>query len=193
MMVMEDATKTWPYLRPGVGRKPESKTKDAPGHRLDTAQDPVRSVGQKTLDKWFLDARGGNSVQARIDVPNEALVTSGGPIRMTGNITLVDESGAVTHANQLDFCRCGKAGSRPLCDRSHLDIEFIDRGAISRASDCLPLTRPQNVTVTCVKDGPLRFRGYLRLYNRKGQECSTMQGALCRCGRSTNKPFCDCE
>lgn len=190
---MEDATKAWPYLRPGVGRKPDPDNKEAPAAEREFAQEPVRSNGQKTLERWFLDARGGSQLQSRVDVPNEALVTSGGPIRMTGNITLVDESGEVTHANQLDFCRCGHASSSPLCDRSHLDIEFLDRGAISRASDCLPLKRPQTVTVTCVKDGPLRFRGYLRVYNRKGQECSTMQGALCRCGKSTNKPFCDCE
>jgi len=190
---MEDATKAWPYLRPGVGRKIDPEPGDNTEVRREPTPEPERSTGQKTLERWFLDARGGNQVPKRVDAPNEALITSGGPIRMTGNITLIDEDGQVSHANQLDFCRCGQAKSRPLCDSTHLDIEFLDRGAISRASDCLPFSRAQTVTVTCVKDGPLRFRGFLRVYNRKGQECSTMQGALCRCGRSANKPFCDCE
>ena len=190
---MEDATKAWPYLRPGVGRKTVTDSKEAPVSHPEPAKDLARSTGQKTLERWFTESRGGPQVPSRVDAPNEALVTSGGPIRLTGNITLIDESGGVTHANQLDLCRCGHSSTGPVCDRTHLDVEFLDRGAISRASDCLPMKRPQTVTVTCVKDGPLRFRGYLRVYNRKGQECATMQGALCRCGRSANKPFCDCE
>jgi CDGSH-type Zn-finger protein len=57
----------------------------------------------------------------------------------------------------------------------------------------MPVTRPQTLTITCIKDGPLKYRGFLRVYNRKGQDCLSMQGALCRCGRSTKKPFCDCQ
>jgi CDGSH-type Zn-finger protein len=43
-----------------------------------------------------------------------------------------------------------------------------------------------------VKNGPLKFRGYLRVFNARGQECVTRSGALCRFGKSTRKPFCDC-
>ena len=32
---------------------------------------------------------------------------------------------------------------------------------------------------------------WYRLYNKKGQECITVSGELCRCGRSSKKPFCD--
>lgn len=189
---MEDATKTWPYLRPGVGRQADPDPSDNPGTGMNLVPLDKRSTGEKTLERWFLEERGGKRVPKRLEIPNEVLVTSGGPLKMTGNITLVDETGKVTHANQLDFCRCGSTSNGPLCDNSHLDKEFLDNGAVSQASDCLPVKRPQTITVTCVKNGPLKFRGYLRIYNRKGQECVTMQGALCRCGKSTKKPFCDC-
>lgn len=189
---MEDATKTWPYLRPGVGRQADPVSDSDIELEPNTEQVDLRSTGQKTLERWFLEERGGKRVPKRLDIANEVLVTSGGPLKMTGNITLIDESGHVTHANQMDLCRCGKSRNGPMCDNTHLDTEFLDKAAISQASDCLPLKRPQTVTITCVKDGPLKFRGYLRVFNRKGQECVTMQGLLCRCGKSSKKPFCDC-
>jgi len=149
------------------------------------------STDEKALDRWFLEQRGSKRVPKRLDVANELLVTSGGPLKMTGNITLISEDGTVTHSNNLSLCRCGASKSKPICDDQHLEVEFFDNGAIGQLSDWMPVTRPQTITVTCVKDGPLKFRGYLRIINKKGQECITMSGALCRCGKSSQKPFCD--
>jgi CDGSH-type Zn-finger protein len=146
---------------------------------------------QKPLDRWFLEQRGNKRVPKRLDIANEVLVTSGGPLKMTGNITLINEEGHVTHANSLNLCRCGASKNRPFCDDKHLDIEFFDSGAVEQLSGWEPVHRPQTITVTCVKNGPLKFRGYLRIYNKKGQQCITMDGALCRCGKSSKKPFCD--
>lgn len=191
---MDDATKTWPYLRPGVGRNADPAPKEDPrAPAQDFPRTDSQSPGEKQHDRWFLEERGGKKVPKRLQIPNEVLVMSGGPLKMTGNLTLIDEDGTVTHANHLDFCRCGASQSGPICDNKHMDIEFLDRAAVNQASDCLPMKRPQTVSVTAVKDGPLKFRGFLRIYNRKGQECTTMQGALCRCGKSSKKPFCDCQ
>ena len=177
---------------------PESGGAVAPQDAPETGEKPAEqeesvSTGEKTLDRWFLEHKGNKRAPKRLEVPNEVLVTSAGPLKVTGNITMIDEDGAVTHANHLTLCRCGASKNKPHCDDQHLEIEFFDMGNIERASDCMPVTRPQTVTVTCVKDGPLKFRGYMRIYNRKGQECLAMQGSLCRCGKSTKKPFCDCQ
>jgi len=193
---MDDASKACakPLSWPDSGRlsaDPETNpNSDSPTVPEPAAKKP-ESTDEKTLDRWFLEQRGNKRVPKRLDVANELLVTSGGPLKMTGNITLIDEDGSVTHANNLSLCRCGASKSKPICDRQHLDIEFFDGGAVTQLSDWMPVTRPQTVTVTCVKNGPLKFRGYLRIYNKKGQECITMNGALCRCGRSSKKPFCD--
>jgi CDGSH-type Zn-finger protein len=49
-----------------------------------------------------------------------------------------------------------------------------------------------NITVTPTKDGPLEIVGAVRVVSADG---TTMREAsrvyLCRCGHSTNKPFCD--
>lgn len=163
---------------------------DIPGAPKPAAKNP-ESTGDKALDRWFLEQRGNKRVPKRLDVANELQVIPGGPLRMTGNITLIDEDGGVTHSNNLSLCRCGASKNKPICDDKHLDIEFFDNGAIGQMSDWMPVTRPQTITVTCVKDGPLKFRGYLRIYNKRGQECITMNGALCRCGKSSKKPFCE--
>ena len=48
--------------------------------------------------------------------------------------------------------------------------------------------RPQ---ITAIKDGPLRVQGLKRSDPADGPiECES-NIALCRCGRSENKPFCD--
>lgn len=190
---MEDASKAYQYLRPGVGFDAEPSPQEALDSGRPEAPEDSVSLGEKRQDRWFLENRGGKKVPKRLEIANEALVLSGGPIKLTGNITLIDESGEVSHHNHLSLCRCGASRSKPVCDERHMEIEFLDPARIEQASDCMPLRRPQTVTLTCVKDGPVKFRGYLKIHNRKGQECLTMQGALCRCGRSSRKPFCDCQ
>ena len=186
------------YARPLSWANPDEFSPN-PAHGLnpggDTAPAPLTekpiSTDAKALDRWFLEQRGSKRVPKRLDVANELLVSSGGPLKMTGNITLIHEDGSVTHSNSLSLCRCGASKNKPLCDDQHLDIEFYDSGSLSRLSDWMPINRPQTITVTCVKNGPLKFRGYLRIHNSRGQECITMNGELCRCGKSSKKPFCD--
>ena len=190
---MEEATKVWPSQWPGVGSDSDVSPERSPGDGAAPAPEDNLSTEEKSQDRWFTEERGGEKVPKRLEIVNEAQITSGGPIKMRGNITLIDENGEVTHANHLTLCRCGGSRSKPLCDNRHVEIEFFDNGKISQASDCLPSLRPQTITVTAVKNGPLKFRGFLRVFNRKGQEYLSMRGALCRCGRSSKKPFCDCS
>gem|GEM_PF-259472 len=194
--VMDDTSKA--YAQPlSWSDSDQYASNPLPGPNTDIPSSPgpatktPESTDTKALDRWFHEQRGNRRVPKRLDVANELLVVSGGPLKMTGNITLISEDGSVTHANNLSLCRCGASKSKPICDDQHLEIEFFDGGAVSQLSDWMPVTRPQTITVTCVKDGPLKFRGYLRIYNKKGQECITMSGALCRCGNSSKKPFCD--
>ncbi len=193
---MEDATKaymkplSWPDSDP-LENNPESNPDLDSPTLPETEVEKPESTDEKALDRWFLEQRGNKRVPKRLDVANELLVTSGGPLKMTGNITLINEDGSVSHANSLSLCRCGASKNRPFCDDQHLEIEFFDSGAVTQLSDWMPITRPQTITVTCVKNGPLKFRGYLRIFNKKGQECITMSGSLCRCGKSSKKPFCD--
>jgi CDGSH-type Zn-finger protein len=47
--------------------------------------------------------------------------------------------------------------------------------------------------ITPYRDGPLVVRGPFRLVDQEGQEIEVNRGtiALCRCGKSRTRPFCD--
>ncbi len=48
------------------------------------------------------------------------------------------------------------------------------------------------VTVTIIKGGPIHVKGYFAFKNSSGQtEIKDHDLYLCRCGGSSNKPFCD--
>lgn len=149
------------------------------------------STTSKALDRWFKERQKQNAQPRLLEIPNEALITTAGPLRITGNLTIVGEDGAITYANHVDLCRCGKSKNKPNCDSQHLDAEFLHSGRMQEISDTASSDRPTKITLSCNKDGPVTFRGRLRLHNNVGQECTKMRGALCRCGQSANKPFCD--
>jgi len=193
---MDDALKIFSTPNDGFSQNPlpddqQSNPNEASPARPDPSESRQESLGERKLDRWFLEQRGNKRVPKRLNIPNEMLVCNAGPLKMKGNITLIDEDGSITHANNLSFCRCGASKNQPFCDDQHLEIEFFDNGSVQRISDWMEINRPQTIRMTCVKNGPLLFRGYLRIYNKKGQEHISMKGALCRCGKSSKKPFCD--
>jgi CDGSH-type Zn-finger protein len=51
----------------------------------------------------------------------------------------------------------------------------------------------EHARITPYRDGPLLVRGPFRITDQDGNEVDFHHGtvALCRCGRSRHKPFCD--
>ncbi len=145
----------------------------------------------RALDRWFMERQKNQGAPRLLEVPNEVLVSNGGPLQITGNITLVHEDGKIQYANHLSLCRCGHSKSKPVCDDQHVDMEFLNSGKIFEVSEIAASSRPSKITISCIKDGPITFRGRMRLHNQFGQECVKMRGSLCRCGQSASKPFCD--
>jgi CDGSH-type Zn-finger protein len=155
------------------------------------AETARREGSSGALDRWFRERQKGQTAPRMLEIPNEVMISNGGPLQVTGNITLVREDGSVEYANHLSLCRCGRSGSKPLCGGQHLDAEFLHSGKFSDVSEVHPSDRPSRITMSLIKDGPITFRGRLRLHNQFGQECTKMRGSLCRCGQSASKPFCD--
>ena len=107
------------------------------------------------------------------------------------------------------LCRCGQSANKPFCDGAHRDIEFRASGPIdtSRAAS-EAASEPESAAdadaaarsgeevgeavVTAHANGPLHFDGVVEL-SGEGHEGSAVfrQPWLCRCGASSNKPFCD--
>ena len=61
-----------------------------------------------------------------------------------------------------------------------------------RPADTAAAAPGEETVVTVSHDGPLLLRGRLRIENADGLTIATADAAsLCRCGATTNPPFCD--
>lgn len=123
---------------------------------------------------------------------NIITVSYNGPYFVRGEL---DIEGAAEDMPGLKFraalCRCGASKNKPFCDNSHEDINFKDYGAVGEKGEPLD-TKGGKLSISPVENGPLVLSGNITILNGRG--CVAWTGkevALCRCGASKNKPFCD--
>lgn len=126
------------------------------------------------------------------DTPNTATVQPDGPVYLRGTIEVV-LGGESETVHRMALCRCGGSANMPHCDGSHGKNGFTDDGSFTRASlpgacedgDAAPLR------ITVASGGPAVLAGPVRVHDASGAQIGGSKGALCRCGASANKPFCD--
>jgi CDGSH-type Zn-finger protein/uncharacterized Fe-S cluster protein YjdI len=119
---------------------------------------------------------------------NVANTLENGPIAIHADITL-EGYGKLLRAT---FCRCGDSKNKPFCDGSHHAANFSATGEPA-TQESKPLeNRGGELKITPLKDGPLRLQGNLEICSGTGRTVNRVEkAALCRCGQSANKPFCD--
>jgi CDGSH-type Zn-finger protein/uncharacterized Fe-S cluster protein YjdI len=126
------------------------------------------------------------------DEVNTITVDAAGPLFLRGNLQLRNEKLEVMLADKrIALCRCGASKNKPLCDGSHREAGFSDPGVLGESSlgevdDAGPLTITPSVNGPLLLEGPFEIRGMDQTVRKEGRK-----GALCRCGSSQNKPFCD--
>ena len=123
---------------------------------------------------------------------NMVHVAYNGPLYVRGDLAI---EGADETASGLAFraalCRCGQSKNKPYCDNSHEGAGFTDYGAVGDAGTKLEETGGK-LSVTPLQDGPLLVKGNATISSSSGRTAwQGNQVALCRCGASENKPFCD--
>lgn len=150
--------------------------------------DVVKRCPTGSLSVVFSDGTEGEKSATE----NTITVVYGGPLVLSGEL---DIEGAPEDAPGLKFraslCRCGLSKNKPYCDNSHVSSDFKDYGAVGDTGSPLEETGGP-LKVTLMENGPLRLSGNVRIVAGSGR--SAWQGtktALCRCGLSKNKPFCD--
>jgi len=120
---------------------------------------------------------------------NEAVMSPRSPLFLRGDFLVKNEG----QMNRVALCRCGASKSKPFCDGSHFGIKF--KGPAEAAEDDITeFESTGQVKLTPIENGPVAFSGKLTFKTRTGsvQYCRE-KGALCRCGASENKPFCDAK
>lgn len=126
---------------------------------------------------------------------NTILVANHGPLYVRGNLQIDggDAGGAGSEGVKFRaaLCRCGKSANKPFCDNAHEKDGFQDRGAVGQKGDeTVDATGP--LAITRAANGPLLLSGGFKILNGSGQVAfQGTRAALCRCGQSKNKPFCD--
>jgi CDGSH-type Zn-finger protein/uncharacterized Fe-S cluster protein YjdI len=119
---------------------------------------------------------------------NTIRVWENGPCEAHAEIELEDDSAGF----RVTLCRCGASNSKPYCDGSHHEIDFTATGEPETlASEALEI-RNGPLAISPLTDGPLLLDGNMEIISGTGRTVTrTQKTALCRCGASKNKPFCD--
>jgi CDGSH-type Zn-finger protein/uncharacterized Fe-S cluster protein YjdI len=119
---------------------------------------------------------------------NVANVRENGPIAMHAEIDLVGH-GKMFRAT---LCRCGDSKNKPFCDNSHHAKNFSATGEPATQESKALENRGGELKVTPFPNGPLGVSGNLEICSDTGRTVNRVtKTALCRCGQSANKPFCD--
>jgi CDGSH-type Zn-finger protein/uncharacterized Fe-S cluster protein YjdI len=133
---------------------------------------------------------------------NTVTVVEDGPLYLRGDIALESPDGeTVLTDTRIGLCRCGHSENKPLCDNSHERV-FEATGTPPETAAVVGETDEadgppddegpaERLTVQLSADGPFVLDGPYDLRARAGDRETREDGALCRCGESGTKPFCD--
>jgi CDGSH-type Zn-finger protein/uncharacterized Fe-S cluster protein YjdI len=140
-----------------------------------------------------VEPAAGGQTEAVAD-KNTVTVVADGPLYLRGDLVFTGADGEELREARAALCRCGASSNKPWCDNSHQEAGFADPGA---AAD--PKLAPRedegergSLRIAAAANGPLLVEGPMELCAASGEQVATgRKGALCRCGASANKPFCD--
>lgn len=121
-------------------------------------------------------------------IVNTVRVRENGPLAFHAALTIAGQD----ETFRATLCRCGASSRKPYCDGSHAAAGFAATGEPAKI-EAAPLTvRNGPVTVTPQPNGPLKVSGAIEIVSGTGRTINrTTTAALCRCGASANKPYCD--
>lgn len=127
-----------------------------------------------------------------VEAENVVSVMYNGPLYVRGDLEV---GGAAADMSGVRFraalCRCGKSKNKPFCDNSHEAAGFKDYGAVGDSGDGFDAPGG-TLKIAKAPNGPLLLSGNFTLVAASGRQAwKGTKAALCRCGHSKNKPFCD--
>ncbi len=167
------------------GRQPWCQPNDASDAEV---TDVVLRCPTGALSFTFADSSSPETASPE----NTVSVAYNGPLFVRGQLNI---ESAPSSAPGLKFraalCRCGESKNKPFCDNSHEKAGFRDYGAVGETGEAGSETGGP-LSISAIKDGPLLLKGNVTISGGSGRNSwSGKQVALCRCGASENKPFCD--
>lgn len=156
--------------------------------------DEVAGVIQRCPSGALAFSRHDGGAEEVADESNTVTVVADGPLYARGTITLKSAAGdTISEETRVALCRCGASANKPFCDNSHNKSGFNDEGALKEIK-MKPVEEAtgDSLTIVLASNGPLLLEGPVTIHDA-GQNSAAegSKAALCRCGQSSNKPFCD--
>jgi CDGSH-type Zn-finger protein/uncharacterized Fe-S cluster protein YjdI len=124
---------------------------------------------------------------------NMVTVQVDGPLHLRGELEIETPDGVV-HDTRAALCRCGASAKKPFCDGSHREAGFRHDGQFELGKPIAPPPSQADgpLRVRPSRRGPLLLSGVLEIRSADLRTFARIQHpALCRCGHSSHKPFCD--
>lgn len=119
---------------------------------------------------------------------NVARVREDGPIALHAELVIAGKKSGM----RATLCRCGASKNKPYCDGAHATAGFKATGEPPTQESQPLAARAGPVEITPRDNGPLLVAGNLEIVSGTGRTVNrVVKTALCRCGGSANKPFCD--
>jgi CDGSH-type Zn-finger protein/uncharacterized Fe-S cluster protein YjdI len=167
----------------------------APGRRpwVDAdaaANDEIESVVERCPTGALRYERADGSSEA-VPESNAVRVRPRGPLYVRGDLELRLADGETIRDTRLALCRCGASSTKPFCDNSHRNIGFDDSGSLGEERQFAGEIESTTLAITLVSDGPLLLNGPVEIVGTTGTTRAGGDVALCRCGASQAKPYCD--
>ena len=153
---------------------------------------------QATIDRCPSGAlkyeRHDGGAQEQRPEQNVIIVTDSGEYQLRGDVQVVTMGGElVSEGYRMTLCRCGESDNKPFCDNTHRKVGFSAAGEVAKnVMDSADFQPTGKLKVVTAPNGPLLLQGNFEIRDVSGEQ--VFQGekaALCRCGGSANKPFCD--
>jgi len=162
---------------PGPWIKPDNASSE-------TVAATARSCPSGAISYQRLD--GGDNEAA--PVVNVARVWEHGPLAFHADLAIEGQP----RRSRATLCRCGASRHKPFCDGSHREAGFLATGEPAAREASALDRRDGPLAVKPLLNGPLMVKGALEIVSGTGRTVTrATESFLCRCGSSSNKPFCD--
>jgi CDGSH-type Zn-finger protein/uncharacterized Fe-S cluster protein YjdI len=128
---------------------------------------------------------GANEISPMV---NTISLRENGPLAINAEIVV---AGAPI-GTRATLCRCGESKNKPYCDGSHIAVAFSATGEPTTTESVALAKRDGALSITPYPNGPLGVAGPVEIISGTGHTLNRVERtALCRCGHSSNKPYCD--
>ncbi len=157
-------------------------------HPDSASPEELAALAQSCPSGAIVHERLDGGPQEAAPLVNLVRVRENGPLAMHAELRIEGQPPAY----RATLCRCGASKNKPYCDSSHIAAGFRATGEPDTKESQPLAARGGQLKVTPAKNGPLLLEGALELVSGTGRTVRRVtKTALCRCGQSANKPYCD--